>query len=59
MPEQTPAGVHSVRFEAVLLGKSWPIVAEWDGVELGSPGFPLITIDRPARIERALGPIAG
>ena len=54
-----PAGLHSVRFEGVLLGKEWPIVPEWDGVEMGAPGFPLVTIDQPARIDRFLGAYAG
>ncbi|MBM4437899.1 MAG: hypothetical protein FJ029_11855 [Actinobacteria bacterium] len=54
-----PAGVHALQFDGTLLGKEWPVVPDWNGIEMGAAGFPLVTKTRPSRFERAAMPWAG
>jgi hypothetical protein len=52
-------GTHMIQFEGTLLGKEWRVVPQWNGVAMGSMRFPLVTVEPPSRMDRAVLPAAG
>src|SRR5688572_7013617 len=51
-------GTHLLQLEAVLLSKHWPIVARWNGHEMGSMRFPAATVGAPSWRDRLARPFA-
>ncbi len=47
-----PAGVHLVQVETTLQGNEWLFMPSWNQQPMGSPGFPLVTVDRPRSRDR-------
>ena len=47
-----PPGQHQVNLDAILLSKHWPIVPSWNGLAMGSMGFPATTMHPASRIDR-------
>ena len=51
-------GVHVVAMTSMLVGKTWSFTPSFEGISLGSAGFPAFTMQRPSSIDRLLRPIA-
>ena len=51
-------GTHLLQLEAVLLSKHWPIVARWNGHDMGSMRFPAATVGAPSWRDRLARPFA-
>lgn len=49
-------GQHALRVDATLLSKYWPIVAKWNGREMGSMRFPATTRDPASHADRLVRP---
>lgn len=47
-----PAGVHLVQVQTTLQGNQWVFMPSWNQQPMGLPGFPLVTIERPAASDR-------
>jgi hypothetical protein len=47
-------GVHLVQIDSTLQGNEWRFMPSWNQQPLGSRGFPLVTVDRPAARDRGL-----
>ena len=52
-----PKGQHELRVDAILLSKHWPIVAKWNGIEMGSMRFPATTLRPAGDTDRLVRPI--
>jgi hypothetical protein len=50
-------GQHLLRVEATLLSKHWPIVAKWNGREMGSMRFPATTLAAASTTDRLVRPV--
>ena len=50
-------GQHKLTVDAILLSKHWPIVAKWNGREMGSMAFPATTLAPASRADRAVRPV--
>ena len=53
---QLRKGQHALQVDATLLSKHWPIVAKWNGREMGSMWFPATTQQPASTVDRALRP---
>jgi hypothetical protein len=51
-----PKGQHLLTVDAILLSKHWPIVAKWDGREMGSMWFPATTLHPASATDRIVRP---
>jgi hypothetical protein len=51
-------GAHFVQLDAILLGKHWPIVPTWNGIEMGSMRFPPATLKPPMWRDQLARPYA-
>jgi hypothetical protein len=47
-------GVHLVQIDSTLQGNEWRLMPSWNQQPLGSRGFPLATVERPAARDRGL-----
>jgi len=53
---QLPKGQHALQVDATLLSKYWPIVAKWNGREMGSMRFPATTLAPASKVDRIIRP---
>ena len=53
---QLRKGQHQLHVDATLLSKYWPIVAKWNGREMGSMRFPATTREPASNVDRIVRP---
>jgi hypothetical protein len=52
-----PPGQHLVQVDAVLHSKYWPLIATWNGREMGSMRFPATTLQPATTADRLVRPV--